>query len=185
MTYNPKTYRWEGNDSDAKAFDNSTQQNQTPPRPALIAHVNQQGSKLGIQVVRGMVFDPSRMCWLKVDEDPDGDGDDDDPFEGLDDLVDHDMISVDRYSSGVDDVFTHGSGRGSTSAAAATSSATPRLSGGFGEFVVGEEFDVGPEFVRRQREEEERWRRKVDGWASSHAEAARGSNKWALRDLLA
>jgi hypothetical protein len=32
------------------------------------------------------------------------------------------------------------------------------------EWLVGEEFDVGPEFVRRQREEEERWRRKCEKW---------------------
>ncbi|RPB00087.1 hypothetical protein L873DRAFT_1766726 [Choiromyces venosus 120613-1] len=179
MTYNPKTYRWEGNEGDVKGFET---QNPTPPRPALIANVNHNGSKLGIQVVRGMVFDPSRMCWLKVDEDPDEE--EHDPFEGLDDLQDHDMISIDRYSGGMDEGFGGGNVfGGSGSGAGVGGSRGTRLSGGFGEFVVGEEFDVGPEFVRRQREEEERWRRRVEGWASQ-GEASKLGNKWALRELL-
>jgi len=179
MTYNPKTYRWEGNEGDVKGFET---QNPTPPRPALIANVNQNASKLGIQVVRGMVFDPSRMCWLKVDEDPDEE--EHDPFEGFDDLQDHDMISIDRYSGGMDEGFGGGNVfGGSGSGAGVGGSRGARLSGGFGEFVVGEEFDVGPEFVRRQREEEERWRRRVEGWVSQ-GEASRLGNKWALRELL-
>ncbi|KAG0642552.1 hypothetical protein HOY80DRAFT_881474 [Tuber brumale] len=179
MTYNPKTYRWEGNESDVKGFET---QNPTPPRPALIANVNQNGSKLGIQVVRGMVFDPSRMCWLKVDDDPDEE--EHDPFEGLDDLQDHDMISIDRYSGGMDEGFGGNVFGGSGSGAGVGGPRGTRLSGGFGEFVVGEEFDVGPEFVRRQREEEERWRRRVEGWVSQ-GEASKLGNKWALRELLA
>ncbi|PUU76483.1 hypothetical protein B9Z19DRAFT_1102341 [Tuber borchii] len=179
MTYNPKTYRWEGNEGDVKGFET---QNPTPPRPALIANVNQNASKLGIQVVRGMVFDPSRMCWLKVDEDPDEE--EHDPFEGFDDLQDHDMISIDRYSGGMDEGFGGGNVfGGSGSGAGVGGSRGTRLSGGFGEFVVGEEFDVGPEFVRRQREEEERWRRRVEGWVSQ-GEASKLGNKWALRELL-
>ncbi|PWW72645.1 hypothetical protein C7212DRAFT_360017 [Tuber magnatum] len=179
MTYNPKTYRWEGNEGDVKGFET---QNPTPPRPALIANVNQNGSKLGIQVVRGMVFDPSRMCWLKVDEDPDEE--EHDPFEGLDDLQDHDMISIDRYSGGMDEGFGGGNFfGGSGSGVGVGGPRGTRLSGGFGEFVVGEEFDVGPEFVRRQREEEERWRRRVEGWISQ-GEASKLGNKWALRELL-
>ncbi|CAZ84898.1 unnamed protein product [Tuber melanosporum] len=179
MTYNPKTYKWEGNEGDVKGFET---QNPTPPRPALIANVNQNGSKLGIQVVRGMVFDPSRMCWLKVDEDPDEE--EHDPFEGLDDLQDHDMISIDRYSGGMDEGFGGNVFGGSGSGAGVGGPRGTRLSGGFGEFIVGEEFDVGPEFVRRQREEEERWRRRVEGWVSQ-GEASKLGNKWALRELLA
>ncbi|KAL7267064.1 hypothetical protein RUND412_010364 [Rhizina undulata] len=185
MTYNPRTYRWEGNEAEVRNFEN---QNTTPPRPALITNVNTSGSKMGIQVVGGMVFDPSRMCWLKVDEDPDES--DDDPFEGVEDLMDHDMVSIDGHSGGM--LSTGGGGvAGSVGAggfgnngAGMFGGGGARMSGGFGEFVVGEEFDVGPEFMRRQREEEDRWRKKVDGWIST-GEATKPSNRWALRELLA
>lgn len=176
MTYNPKTFRWEGNENEIRGFE--AEKNPTPPRPALISNVNHSGSKLGIQVVGGMVFDPASMSWLKVDED--SEEDDHDPFEGFDDLMDQDMLSIDGFSgggadSGIGPIFGGRSAEGSRSG---------RLSGGFGEFVVGEEFDVGPEFVRRQREEEDRWRKKVDGWIST-GEATKIENRWAIRELLA
>jgi hypothetical protein len=176
MVYNEKTYRWEGNDKDLRAFD--MPENRTPPRPALITKVNQSGSKMGIQVVGGMVFDPSRMCWLKVDEDPDDEGD---PFEGLEDLVPEDIMSIDGQSA---------AGAQTTSNSVVMSGVggpfgvTARISGGFGEFVVGEEFDVGPEFVRRQREEEDRWRKGTEGWISAEV-ATKWENRYLLRELLA
>ncbi|KAH8145781.1 uncharacterized protein LAJ45_10258 [Morchella importuna] len=176
MTYNSKTFKWEGNENEVKGFE--TEKIPTPPRPALISNVNHSGSKLGIQVVGGMVFDPASMSWLKVDEDPDEENDD--PFEGFDDLMDHDMtsngFSGDGGDSAIGPIFGGGSAGGG-------SRSGTRLSGGYGEFVVGEEFDVGPEFVRRQREEEDRWRKRVDGWIST-GEATKMENKWAIRDLL-
>jgi hypothetical protein len=174
MTYNPRTFRWEGNDKDLKAFENL--EHRTPPRPALITKVGQSTGRMGIQVVGGMVFDPSRMCWLKVDEDPDDEGD---PFEGLDDLPE-DLMSIDARSVSGAQTATNSvvmGGLGSTSAGPA------RISGGFGEFIVGEEFDVGPEFVRRQREEEDRWRKGTDGWISIDVAAA-WENRFMLKRLL-
>jgi hypothetical protein len=57
---------------------------------------------------------------------------------------------------------------------------------------VAEEFDVGPEFVKRQRSEEERWRRKVEKWLRGEAEVGRemgvdvhgrGGWRWEVRGL--
>jgi len=175
MVYNENTFRWDGNDKDLRAFE--LPENRTPPRPALITKVNQSGSKMGIQVVGGMVFDPSRMCWLKVDEDPD---DEDDPFEGLDDLPE-DIMSLDGQSVAGAQTTSNSvvmSGVGGAFGGAA------RISGGFGEFVVGEEFDVGPEFVRRQREEEDRWRKTTDGWIHPSADLAKRENRCYWRELL-
>lgn len=169
MVYNPRTFRWEGNEKDLRAFD--VPEHRTPPRPALITKVNQSGSKMGIQVVGGMVFDPSRMCWLKVDEDPD---DEDDPFEGLDDLPE-DIMSIDGQSAAGVHTTSNSvvmSGVGGPFGAAS------RISGGFGEFVVGEEFDVGPEFLRRQREEEDRWRKGTEGWITP--DAAKRENRYLI-----
>ncbi len=51
------------------------------------------------------------------------------------------------------------------------------------DWLVGEEFDVGPEFVRRQREEEDRWRKKCHVWINN--QAGRGDAwKWAIRDIV-
>lgn len=89
------------------------------------------------------------MCWLKVAGD---DGEDEgDPFEGVDDLLD-DVVSVEG---------TNVSGLGTSC----------------GEWIVGEEFDVGPEFVRRQREEEERWRRRTEGWVGGSASGIQAQQK--------
>ncbi len=49
------------------------------------------------------------------------------------------------------------------------------------EWLVGEEFDVGPEFVRRQREEEERWRKKCQNWIAGPS-VRDDSWKWAIRE---
>jgi hypothetical protein len=52
---------------------------------------------------------------------------------------------------------------------------------------VGEEFDVGPGFIRRQREEEAAWRRRVDGWVGGLRDTGehRGGWRWAIRDFAA
>ncbi|RPA81208.1 hypothetical protein BJ508DRAFT_376554 [Ascobolus immersus RN42] len=155
MTYNPRTFRWEGNEQAVRDFE-TPQPPPTPPttaaRPALISNVS---STKNVQVVGGMVFDPSRMCWLKVTEDSEGESERD-PFEGLDDLED----STSRISGG-----THGD------------------LGNFGEFVVGEEFDVGPVFVSNQREEEKRWRVKLEGWVAPQKRFD-VKQKWELRELV-
>jgi len=187
MCYNPETYRWEGNDNVLMAFDPpasspSTASIRQPavrerengtPRPALITNI---GATKGVQVVGGMVFDPQAMCWLKLgqQQQPGGNGkspahqvdlmegfnaldDEEDVFKDIPDLEDHTMESSE-----------HGHGRASEIK---------------DDWLVGEEFDVGPEFVRRQREEEERWKKKCSSWMCGHGD--RGDAwKWAIRDLV-
>lgn len=161
MTYNPRLFRWEGNEHTLEEFDR--QQAITPPRPALITNINHNsGISKGIQIVGDMLFDPQRMCWLKVSgDDAEDEGD---PFEGVEDLLDE-VVSVDG---------TNVSGLGTSC----------------GEWIVGEEFDVGPEFVRRQREEEDRWRRRLEGWVGASAPATQQRDdlvwkkRWELWNLV-
>jgi len=182
MCYNPVTFQWEGNDNVLSAFDAPAsspstasvphhmirERENSTPRPALITNV---GSTKGFQIVGGMVFDPQNMCWIKatpqngkVEHDPmDGfnaidDDDDEDVFKDIPDLEDH----TNKSSEG-------GTGRASDIK---------------DDWLVGEEFDVGPEFIRRQCEEEVRWRKKVGVWVNSPRE--RGDAwKWAIRDIVA
>lgn len=147
----------------------------SPPRaPALISNIS---TARGVQVERGMVFDPRKMCWLKLGPsshsgDPPSQSidmdDEDDPFAGLEDLKDDDSKV--------------GVGAGGTASV---------TSGGYGDGVnaedqtfVGEEFDLGPSFIRRQREEENIWRRRVEGWVGGIRDGSE-SWRWAVRDLAA
>lgn len=205
MTYNPTTYLWEGNENDLSPFDAPAEspsatampphvfreKENSTPRPALITNIN---ASQGVQVVGGMVFDPQRMCWLKVPQKRnqslsrtseggdtmDGfdalDDEDEDVFKDVPDLEDKPSAS----SPDKDDEF----GRSTGSRKSGVSD-----SGGGGlkdDWLVGEEFDVGPEFVRRQREEEERWKRKVEKWIGKEREAVdRESNwRWRIRDVV-
>ncbi|KAL2160345.1 hypothetical protein VTH06DRAFT_1518 [Thermothelomyces fergusii] len=191
MWYNPDTFRWEGNDHALNAFDappasssagsgphqHATRERETAtPRPALITNI---GATKGVQVVGGMVFDPQNMCWLKLasrrrsgatggapdgfgafgddDDDDDDDDEEEDVFKDIPDLEERTMASSDGDN--------------------------PRVSEVNHEWPVGEEFDVGPEFVRRQREEEERWRKKCQLWITDQVD--RGDAwKWAIRDIV-
>jgi hypothetical protein len=124
------------------------------------------------------VFDPQRMTWLKLDAralaaDPalmagggaaaaalaaaaaaaSGAGpgsisveEEDDPFAGFDELVDERAAAVAVGAGGARAL--DGEGRGGAEA----------------DWIVGEEFDLGPAFVRRQRGEEAEWRRRVERW---------------------
>ena len=173
MHYNPDCFRWEGNENALAPFDTPASPRHrlqpttgaavgspTSNKPALIASV---GAVKGIQVVGGMVFDPQHMRWLKMAP-PQGiaqapsrgrsesggrslatDDDEDDPFAGLDDLEDDTTKS------------RTGAGRGVAGDDGGAGSSDE-------ERILGEEFDVGPEFVRRQQNEEDRWRRKLQGW---------------------
>lgn len=180
MWYNPETFRWEGNDNELSAFDVPASSPSTAsvpqhlvrdrenatPRPALITNI---GATKGVQVVGGMVFDPQNMCWLKLapqtsrpePNDPlDGFNaidDEEDVFKDIPDLEERTMASSDGGNGRVSDIKD--------------------------DWLVGEEFDVGPEFVRRQREEEERWRKKCNLWINNHVD--RGDAwKWAIRDIV-
>ncbi|KAM7222038.1 protein byr4 [Rhypophila decipiens] len=190
MYYNPETFRWEGNDNvlsnfEAPASSPSTasvphymmrERENATPRPALITNIN---ATKGVQVVGGMVFDPQNMCWLKLgpnhttggqraEENDTLDGfngidDDEDVFKDIPDLEDHALDSNEAAG---------GSGGGRSSELK-------------DDWLVGEEFDVGPEFVRRQREEEERWRKKCHLWFNDNRSGDRGNAwKWAIRDIV-
>ena len=188
MRWNPTLLHWEGNENALVPFDIPVPDTSSPgsgasngaskAAPALIANV---GASKGVQVVGGMVFDPQRMCWLKMAPQqassthrgsssnpmsPSTIEDDDDPFAGLEDLDDgKDKKSVSGAKSLEVESLT-----GATSKSYADD-----------EWLVGEEFDVGPEFIKRQKAEEDKWRRKVEGWvgiAYREAEADLGDNDW-------
>ncbi|PQE09816.1 hypothetical protein CJF30_00010305 [Rutstroemia sp. NJR-2017a BBW] len=195
MQYDPVNYRWEGNENEVTAFDipasatsttsiasQKPQSREGPqvyreketstPRPALITNIN---SAQNVQVVGGMVFDPQRMCWLKMPSEvsraKSEAGDTMDGFDALDDEEDvfKDVPDLeDAPSKEADEV----SGRKSEGAS------------GMSDWLVGEEFDVGPEFVRRQREEEERWRRKCEKWIGATRDTEGNAWRWSIRDVV-
>ena len=97
--------------------------------------------------------------------------DDDDVFKDVPDLVDRPKSPLKEDSDNVND------GEKKSDSAEA---------GGLkDEWLVGEEFDVGPEFIRRQREEEERWRRKCEKWIGPERDALDAGNwRWRIRDVV-
>ena len=192
MQWNPTLFRWEGNENALAPFDAPVPPPHSPTlvsggkskaAPALIANV---GATKGVQVVGGMVFDPQRMCWLKMAPNhqsistqhnrgsgasnpmsPDTLDEDDDPFAGLDDLDDSkEKMSLGGLGANKDEEF------GSKSGGAGVED----------EWLVGEEFDVGPAFVQRQRVEEEKWRRKVEGWIGEGRKEE--SSRWGIMRVV-
>lgn len=199
MVYNPLTFRWEGNENDLTPFDapadspiSSTipphayrEKENTTPRPALITNIN---ASQGVQVVGGMVFDPVKMCWLKMPSthkreasrprtgDSNASAGTMDAFETLDEEeedVFKDVPDLEDKPNASKGEVNISSGRKSTD-------------GGLkDEWLVGEEFDVGPEFIRRQREEEERWRRKCEKWLGNQRDAFENDDwRWGIRDVV-
>jgi hypothetical protein len=174
MHYNPSLYRWEGNENALAPFDVPSTPISPKPAPALITNV---GAMQGVQVVGGMVFDPQRMCWLKMASTQPSKGgvavapdEEEDVFAGLDDLADRPQPKATEpkarnVSSDVEGVTGE---KGDSS----------------DEWLVGEEFDVGPEFVRRQRAEEDKWRRKVEKWVGRDREELGDGWRWAIRDVV-
>ncbi|KAL4903547.1 hypothetical protein BDW74DRAFT_41665 [Aspergillus multicolor] len=173
MQYNPISFRWEGNENLVHGFDTITPKS-PKSSPALITNV---GAMQNVQVIGGMVFDPQRMCWLKLaPSQPGVDGvvaieDEDDVFSNLADLEE--------------------SGTSSKKAPRALEDFGPAISGddrsgeeSSDEWPITEEFDVGPEFIRRQHTEEEKWRRKVDKWMNHDPAGCGSSWRWAIRDLV-
>ncbi|RYP55447.1 hypothetical protein DL770_010912 [Monosporascus sp. CRB-9-2] len=182
MTYNPVTYRWEGNENALNVFNAPIPSSPTTPMPPRVQRekeastpgpvlIKDMSTSKGAKRIGNMVFDPQAMCWLKVDnatptsnsddtmEDFNamGDDDDDDPFKDIPDLEDGDMDDTGGRHSRVSDIKD--------------------------EWLVGEEFDVGPEFIRRQREEEERWRKKCDKWIGV-VKRDREAWRWAIKDIV-
>ncbi|RVD80658.1 uncharacterized protein DFL_008552 [Arthrobotrys flagrans] len=152
MIYNPTTFRWEGNEHAVRGFDKEEILPTALPRPALISSVK---SAKNIQVVGKMVFDPNHMCWLKVDDT--GSDDEANALADIDDLKDTNSMT---------ERSTRDSAHGIS----------------LNDLMTAEEFDVGPEFTRRQNEEEQRWRRKVTGWVSPN-DARDPNRSWELRDV--
>jgi hypothetical protein len=138
----------------------------TTPRPALITNIS---ATKGVQVVGGMVFDPQNMCWLKLGPQSGAKSEASDTLDGFDALEDEDDVFKDIPD--LDD------------AAADEEGGKGRVSDIKDDWLVGEEFDVGPEFVRRQREEEERWRRKCEKWVS-RGPRDRDAWRWTIRELV-
>ena len=262
MHYNPTLYRWEGNENALAPFDaplpppahtsplgsqarlqpaGSNKADMAGQRPALITNITT--ASPSVQVVGGMVFDPQRMCWLKLSHHPNHPAnqsrhalspssshgahdeaaeDSDDPFAGMDDLPDerqtsrrhhHDRSSYtenDNQNSGTDTTSPHHRPATAATAGAEANGNNVQRKGGAeagagakggvtrdargmsmtGEWLVGEEFDVGPEFIRRQRDEEVRWRRKVEMWTRGGIKAREEGpgldwRRWAIKDVLA
>ena len=147
----------------------------SPPRPALISQIN---ASRGVVVERGMVFDPQRMTWLKIDPRSSGAADpsllghggigsgsisveeEEDPFAGLEDLVDERTANIAPGAGGIN----------------AMSSDKENVD----DWMVGEEFDLGPAFVRRQRAEEAEWRRRTEKWMFGREQLGEGW-KWEIR----
>jgi len=199
MHYNPDLFRWEGNENALAPFDvpefiprgsSPARPNGSPGSKANVALISNVGANItGVQVVGGMVFDPRRMCWLKVAENSDTSlrggmsslqvEEEEDVFAGLEDLKEEDE-SRSIFSGGFDGKERNVSGEVKADDGLGNSSGD--------EWGVAEEFDVGPEFVRRQRSEEERWRKKVEKWLRSEQETvedeAFGGWRWAIRDMV-
>jgi hypothetical protein len=182
MHYNPAMCRWEGNENAVAAFDPPSSPRSPKPSPALIANA---GARQGVQVVGGMVFDPQRMCWLKMAPRQPGNRrstliseEEEDVFAGLDNLEDRPRKSDAGEK-----------GRRTFSGGSASGDPIPDgddRSGGESsdEWPITEEFDVGPEFIRRQRAEEEKWKRKAGKWVEKDRLTFGDRWRWAIRDMV-
>ncbi|KAF1965877.1 hypothetical protein BU23DRAFT_574527 [Bimuria novae-zelandiae CBS 107.79] len=141
----------------SRAVKIAPQPSPSPPRPALIS---QKTMPRGVQYEGRMVFDPIKMTWLKAPREtndprsPSVDMDDEeDPFAGLEDLKDN--VSVAGH-------VDSGSG----------------TAGAEDPSFIGEEFDLGPSFIRRQREEEAIWRRRTEGWVGTMRDSGEHKHGW-------
>ncbi|EEP79222.1 predicted protein [Uncinocarpus reesii 1704] len=178
MNYNPVLYRWEGNETATAAFDPPPISTPSKSSLALISNI---GGITGTQVVGSMIFDPQRMCWLKATSSLPGKTtatsppDEDDVFAGLDDLEDRPQKS-NMASRAVSTAVDVGAGDPLTSDDKSGDSSD--------DWMITEEFDVGPEFIKRQRAEEDKWRRKVSKWVSDDRKNLGDGWRWTIRDLV-
>lgn len=198
MQYNPVLFRWEGNENALAPFDvpEFHPRGQSPggspnsKPPALITNMNV-GQAGGVQVVGGMVFDPRRMCWLKMagaeHQVPTNNRnvgsvtleEEEDVFAGLEDLKEEDETASRRSHRS-----SHLSAMGPITPSDRQVSGETHGSGD--ETLLIEEFDVGPEFVRKQRHEESRWRERVSMWIGDRQESSPEDMKgwrWAIRNI--
>jgi hypothetical protein len=147
----------------------------SPPRaPALISNIS---TTRGVQIERGMLYDPQKLTWIKLGRTslggvtdprfPSVDMDDEeDPFAGIEDIKD-------------DENKTNTSAAGQAGFSSSGLDTTPFTEPSF----IGEEFDLGPSFIRRQREEENVWRRRVQGWVGNLRDSSDESWRWAVREF--
>ncbi|KAH8677985.1 hypothetical protein BX600DRAFT_431297 [Xylariales sp. PMI_506] len=177
MTYNPETCRWDGNENALNLFDAPASspsatslplhiprdKENTTPRPYLITNM---GAQKGVKREGNMIFDPQAMRWLELNTNAGGAEDpmegfnaleDDDPFKDIPDLEEKELDSAEGGHGRHSDIRD--------------------------EWLVGEEFDVGPEFMRRQRDEEDRWRKKCEKWIAN-TERNNDAWRWAIRDIV-
>ncbi|KOS20508.1 Protein byr4 [Escovopsis weberi] len=181
MFYNADACRWEGNENVLNAFDFTASTPSTAsmpchpaardketatPRPALITNFS---ATKGVQVVGGMVFDPHNMCWLKLGHQS---GARSEAAESMDD-----------FGGAVDDDEDVFKDIPDLEENPAEEEREGRASEVKDDWLIGEEFDVGPAFIRRHREEEERWRRKCEKWIG---QGRRDHDvwRWTIRDLV-
>ncbi|GAO46244.1 hypothetical protein SAICODRAFT_30214 [Saitoella complicata NRRL Y-17804] len=141
MHYNPRTFKWEGNSDDTTLVGFSAKEKGASPRPALISNWMGGMGAAGVrQIVGGMVWDPKELRWVNNKNADGEDSEDEDPFEGIEDIK-----SEETAQEGW---------RGSVGRAGL---------GHSGDFFVGEEFDLGPNFIRFQKNEEKVWQDVVEG----------------------
>lgn len=118
------------------------------------------------------------MCWLKLaspfSKNKATSDEEEDVFAGLDDLVDRPrkttITPVTKSSVNETDAYTP-----NTDDKSGESS---------DEWPITEEFDVGPEFIKRQRNEEDKWRRRVNKWVSEDRNKLGDEWRWAIRQLV-
>ena len=203
MQWNPVLCRWDGNENVLAPFDVPSTSPGTTPKspsnsaskaaPALISNV---GATKGVQVSGGMVFDPQSMRWLKAapsaregrsESNPlsptTNAEEDDDPFAGIDDLDDKPKSS--SHMRAAPDGFNDAFGPPIEGNTGATLSLNTKED--LEPLFVGEEFDVGPEFIKRLRTEEERWRAKVAPWVGEGVKRDDDDGrewKWAIKTKL-
>lgn len=139
----------------------------SPPRPALIT---QKTAPRAVQYEGGMEFDPVKMAWMKVrypresgdPRSPTVDNDDEeDPFSGIEDLKEK-SDPVPAFGGDTLNIEEN--------------------------TFVGEEFDLGPSFIQRQREEELAWRKRTEDWVGAfrdNGEKRHDGFKWYPRRVVA
>ena len=124
------------------------------------------------------MFDPRQMKWLKLNKSRDVSGpmspsvtdgeDEDDAFAGIDDLKDEESAFP------------------GVGGASGNGLASPVSMAAAGASDVHEEFDLGPQFIRLQRDEEAAWRRRCEAWFPGDGECRvdDGRWRWSIREMV-
>jgi hypothetical protein len=184
MFYNPETFRWEGNENALNAFERPAsspsiaslpanilrERENSTPRPALITNI---GATKGFQTVNGMRFDPVNMCWIKEPSSRKSEASD--PLDGFNALDDPDDEDVFKDIPDLEDKNKGVAGEEGGSGG--------RISDVKDDWLVGEEFDVGPAFIKRTQDEEQRWKKKLAAWQPGKHQR-RDSWKWTIREIV-